>query len=268
MAGAAAALSPALDAPRPALAAAPALAGRTAKSRFLIVNADDFGMSDGVNRGVIETHVHGIVTSASLLVTGAAAETAARMAQEHPGLSVGLHVDLSAMRFKAIDNLSAVAAEVDRQFAAFQQLMGRLPTHIDSHHHVHLRVNVARLFLALGDRYGLPLRGLSPVVYIAGFYGQSPSGAAEVAHVSPSALIALLEDIGPGLFALGCHPGYFEPDVADVYRHERPIEMRTLTDARVRRAIERCGITLVSYHQYRSLIGITTAGVVDSTESR
>ena len=60
----------------------------------LIVNADDFGQSFGVNRGIIEAYEHGIVTSASLMVRYPAVSEAAAYAREHPGFSVGLHLDL------------------------------------------------------------------------------------------------------------------------------------------------------------------------------
>ena len=240
-----------------------------APTRFLIVNADDFGLSNGVNRGIIETHVRGIVTSASLLVNGAGAEAAARLAHEHPALSVGLHADLSGPRFDgAPDTLSAAGDELERQFETFRRLMGRLPTHIDSHHHVHLRHNVAHLFVELGERYGLPVRGLSPVTFIGAFYGQWPVGQSAVARVSPSALISLLDGIGPGVYALGCHPGYVEPKVDDIYGPEREVELRTLTDGRVRAAVARCRISLVNYHQYRRLLAATTGRRVGSRKVR
>src|SRR5215469_1414329 len=62
--------------------------------RHLIVNADDFGQSRGVNRGIITAHEHGIVTSASLMVRWPAAAEAAAYARSHPALSLGLHFDL------------------------------------------------------------------------------------------------------------------------------------------------------------------------------
>jgi chitin disaccharide deacetylase len=255
-------------------AADPAMAAAGAEepgppTRFLIVNADDLGLSNGVNRGIIEAHVRGIVTSASLLVNGAGAEAAARLAHEHPGLSVGFHADLSGPRFDgAPDTLSAAGDELERQFETFQRLMGRLPTHIDSHHHVHLRHNLAHLFVELGERNGLPVRGLSPVTFIGAFYGQWPVGRSAVARVSPSALIALLDGIGPGLYALGCHPGYAEANVEDIYGPEREIELRTLTDARVRAAVRRCRISLVNFHQYRRLVAATTTRRMGSRKAR
>ena len=65
----------------------------TSTRKYLIVNADDFGQSAGVTRGIIEAHERGIVTSTSLLVRWPAATEAARYARAHPGLAVGLHLD-------------------------------------------------------------------------------------------------------------------------------------------------------------------------------
>ncbi len=62
--------------------------------RCLIVNADDFGVTAGVNRGIAEAHERGIVTSASLMVRYPAAAEAAQYARRHLELSVGLHVEL------------------------------------------------------------------------------------------------------------------------------------------------------------------------------
>ena len=66
---------------------------RGGEDRYLIVNADDFGQSDGVNRGIVRAHEGGIVTSASLMVRWPAAEEAAACARTHLRLSVGLHLD-------------------------------------------------------------------------------------------------------------------------------------------------------------------------------
>src|SRR5204863_697475 len=67
--------------------------GRRMVARYLIVNADDFGLSPGVNRGIIEAHENGIVTSASLMVRWPAAQEAAAYALASPRLGLGLHLD-------------------------------------------------------------------------------------------------------------------------------------------------------------------------------
>src|SRR5438067_5304406 len=110
-----------------------------AAGRFLIVNADDFGQSPGVNRGVIETHEQGIVTSASLMVRWPAAAEAAAYARDHGKLSVGLHLDLGEWRYRngqweavytvvSTEDSAAVGAEIRRQFEAFQRLLEQPPT--------------------------------------------------------------------------------------------------------------------------------------------
>ena len=108
--------------------------------RRLIVNADDFGASDGVNRGIVRAFEHGVVTSTSLMVRMPAAEVAAELARERPELSVGLHVDFTGEGTPApadIDDIAACAVEMRAQLERFEDLVGRPPTHIDSHHHVH-----------------------------------------------------------------------------------------------------------------------------------
>src|SRR5947209_17793780 len=113
-------------------------------SKFLIVNADDFGQSAGVNRGVIQANEEGILTSASLMVRWRAAAEAARVARNRRTLSIGLHLDFGEWvcqdgswipRYQVVplDEVTAVRAEVLNQIALFRQLMRRDPTHIDSH---------------------------------------------------------------------------------------------------------------------------------------
>src|SRR5215212_5238159 len=117
--------------------------------KFLIVNADDFGLSPGINRGIIRAHVEGIVTSASLMVRWPAAREAVQLAAAHSALSVGLHVDLGEWEqqggewrsvYEVIsdtESARAVRNEVAAQLRTFRQLVGRDPTHIDSHQHAH-----------------------------------------------------------------------------------------------------------------------------------
>src|SRR5204862_4716610 len=104
-----------------------------------IVNADDFGYSHGINRGIIEAHERGIVTSATLMVNAPAAAEAVELAAAHPNLSIGLHVNFTneGERLIEFDDPAICRAELHRQFETFRELMGRLPTHLDSHQHVH-----------------------------------------------------------------------------------------------------------------------------------
>lgn len=129
-------------------------------SRHLIVNADDLGMSEAVDRGILEAHARGIVTSATAITTAPTSERGiARALRVAPRLGLGLHVDLSYGRpvlpprqvpslvredgtFVSVTRGLAVPqhwdrhevrAEVHAQFDRFVALAGRLPDHLDSH---------------------------------------------------------------------------------------------------------------------------------------
>jgi chitin disaccharide deacetylase len=225
-------------------------------SRQLIVNADDLGASTGVNRGIVECHRAGIVTSASLMVTGAAAEEAVALSRANPELAVGLHWDVVGEDEREFDlaDERAVRLEFEAQLDRFRTLMGRAPTHVDSHRHMHLKHEVRALFGELVAPLGVPLRGDGRVFFIGGFYAQWEWGVTELEHVSVGALQGILRDeVGHGWTEVSCHPGYMTPEYRTTYRDEREAEIRTLTDPRVRETIGELGLTLESYATYRGL---------------
>lgn len=222
-------------------------------TRHLIINADDFGASEGVNRGIIECHHSGPLTSTSLMVTGAAAGDAVRLSQESPELAIGLHWDVIGEDEREFDlsDEGAVRQEFDRQLEQFHALMGRGPTHIDSHRHLHLEDDVRELFRELVAPLGLPLRGDGRVNFIGGFYAQWEWGVTELQHVSVEALQRILHsEVGEGWTEVSCHPGYMSPNYRSMYSVEREAEIRTLTDPRIRETIGELGIVLESYATY------------------
>jgi predicted glycoside hydrolase/deacetylase ChbG (UPF0249 family) len=227
-------------------------------ARHLIVNADDFGQSPGVNRGIIEAHERGIVTSASLMVRWPAAVAAAAYARAHPRLGVGLHVDLGewvyrdgdwALRYQVVppEDGTAVAAEVARQLAAFHRLVGRDPTHLDAHQHAHRDEPLHSILRETADRLGVPLRSYSEQVrYCGDFYGQTSRGEPLPEAISVPALLRVLEGLGPGFTELACHPG-LGGDVDSMYRCEREQEIQALCDRRVWEVVVSQGIELCSF---------------------
>jgi chitin disaccharide deacetylase len=219
----------------------------------LIVNADDFGASSGVNRGIVECHRRGVLTSTSLMVTGAAAEEAVALSRENPDLAIGLHWDVVGEDEREFDlsDHEAVRKEFAAQLERFQALMGRLPTHVDSHRHTHLDDDVRELFLGLAAPLGVPVRGDGQVRFIGGFYAQWEWGVTELEHVSVEALQGILRnELGEGWTEVSCHPGYMTPEYRSMYATEREAEIRTLTDPRIRATLEELGIRLESYATY------------------
>lgn len=221
--------------------------------KYLIVDADDFGASTGVNEGIVEAHTRGIVTSASLMVTGRAVRDAVARSRDYPGLSIGLHWDVWGEDERAFDlgNRAALRDEFHRQVDHFYHLLGRLPTHIDSHRHAHRQAGLLSLFRDLVAPLGVPLRDDGRVRYVGHFYAQWEWLVPNLEYVSVPFLQRLLrEEVRPGWTELACHPGYRSPDFASVYLAEREVEVRTLTDPRVRETITELGIRLASYLDY------------------
>ena len=221
--------------------------------RLLIVNADDFGYSRGVNRGIVEAHEHGIVTSTSLMVNRAAAADAVEHAREHPELAVGLHVELRRLqrRWSALWSSKRLQRLIERDIAGqldrFRALMGGDPTHLDSHHHRHRDPLLRPIFESVARLLGVPLRHLDPGIRFCGeFYGHDGEGRPDPASITPAALVAVLEALPSGVTELGCHPGYAE-GLYQWYRDERVQEVQTLCDPTVRAAIDRLGVELVSF---------------------
>jgi chitin disaccharide deacetylase len=226
-------------------------------SRILIVNADDLGVTAGVNSGIVEACRHGIVTSASLMVRRPAAAEAVQLARELPALSLGLHVDLGEWTFDGedwvatelvvqLDDEAAVAAEVERQLTAFATQVGRTPTHLDSHQHVHRQEPVRTVLARIAARLGVPLRHAGAVRYCGDFYGQDENAEPLPRLIIEPTLIALLHDLPDGVTELCCHPGYAHGLISD-YAWEREVELQTLCSAEVRRAVVRERIDLRSF---------------------
>ena len=129
----------------------------------VIINTDDFGLSKGVNLGVIEAFEHGVVRATSMVVNMNGFNHARRLANQNPALGVGIHLMLTKGRpitqglttivhgsgmflnyeaLKAkVNNNKVDLKEVEKEFAAqIRKLIksGIYPTHIDSHDHIHL----------------------------------------------------------------------------------------------------------------------------------
>jgi predicted glycoside hydrolase/deacetylase ChbG (UPF0249 family) len=230
-------------------------------SRCLIVNADDFGLSEGVNQGVIRAVEHGLVTSASLMVRGVAAVGAARYACGHPGVSLGLHVDLAEWVWQAGEwqlryevapllDLRAVRAEVRRQVACFVDLTGSPPTHLDSHQHLHRREPVKSVLLELAREMGVPLRGFSAIRNEARFYGQNAEGDLYPECISPRWFMRLVGEMPEGWTEIACHPG-LDSKLDSVYAVERGVEVETLCDPGLRDWLLQQSVHLTTFREFR-----------------
>ncbi len=151
--------------------------------RQLIVNADDFGLTEAVNRGILHTHREGIVTSTTLMANGEAFDAAVTMSRQAPRLGIGVHLNLTsgepvspassipslvdrsgrlhfnpgrllrALVARQV-NLADVESELRRQITKIISA-GIVPTHLDGHKHVHVLPGVSDIVIRLAQEFSI-----------------------------------------------------------------------------------------------------------------
>jgi predicted glycoside hydrolase/deacetylase ChbG (UPF0249 family) len=221
--------------------------------KYLIINADDFGYAQGVNAGIIAAHEHGVVLSTSLMVNMPLASEAAALAASHPGLGVGLHFAVTDTQGPKVDllDVATIEKELHRQYQRCCDLLGHAPTHLDSHHHVHMRKELFPLFVTWAEAHHLRLRNHGVVGYNGGFYGQwydenwQPHPAPEL--ISIENLEKIFRELPTGATELACHPAYLSPDLDSSYAPEREMELATLLNPRVLVLARELGVSLVNF---------------------
>jgi predicted glycoside hydrolase/deacetylase ChbG (UPF0249 family) len=249
-------------------------------ARTLIVNADDFGLTPGVSRGILDAHERGIVTSTTVLVN----RTIAPATLERLGasrLGVGLHLNLTLGapvtdarrvpslvdgegRFLRDAREAAARARADEarielgyQIDAFRAMLGRFPTHLDTHHHVGRHEPILTLVLEFARALKVPVRSQDDAVRAAArrlrlrtpdhFMGESGPEP----YWSAERVLEHLRALPPGVSEFMTHPGYYGEDLAySRYGKQREVEVAGLTDPRAREAVEREGIRLAHFGSF------------------
>jgi predicted glycoside hydrolase/deacetylase ChbG (UPF0249 family) len=276
--------------------------------RQLIVNADDLGLSIGVTQGILEAHLNGIVTSTSLMVNmPAAGESVNMVLEQAPELGIGLHINFTegapcspveqvpgllteSGEFRPekeqIANLYSVdfkqlQTELSAQLRRFEALVGRLPDHLDSHHHItYLHSRAVTMMAELANNLGVPIRkaipdratALATVVELglaadenqaAGQVDELLSAVSATNVMMPDRFIAeffgqratmgdllnLLIDTQEGVTELMCHPAAPGESLKALagYADRRADELEILTHPTVREFIQNQFIQLVSF---------------------
>lgn len=249
--------------------------------KLLIVNADDFGLCKAQNYGIIDAFNHGVVTSTTAMMNTAAVEHAAELSAATPGLAVGMHFVLTLGRpLSPMPNLvrndelgkwiwevaaagtlplDEIEQELACQFARFIELFGRLPTHIDSHHHVHMIPQIFPLVEAFAKEKNLPLRidrdavrtdnialrgARSTQGFDSSFYGDAITESLFL-----NALDNAIERQEHSLEIM-CHPSFIDHTIlASKYCYPRLTELDVLTSASLKQAISARGFKLGSFRE-------------------
>lgn len=230
----------------------------------LIVNADDFGLSKGVNYGILESFKNGVLTSTTMMMNAPAMEHAVELMKRYD-LAVGIH--LVASMFKPLTNVttfvksdgtfdkakffdkSAVIdeAELEKEWRAqldlFIEKTGKKPTHIDSHHHAHMEEKAKNVTKKLADEYGLQVRNLvtpygEEVLFNPCFYGDTIRVAEIESAINSGELVEMM-----------CHPAFLDNGLinATSYSTHRKEELDVLCSEEAVQLIKDKKVELISY---------------------
>ncbi len=247
--------------------------------RLLIVNADDFGLCKAQNYGIAEACTYGVVTSTTAMMNAPAVEHAAALSRTLPQLAVGMHfvltlgTPLSPMpgltRNGALGKwlwemaeqgelpLAAIEQELACQYQRFVDCFGRQPTHIDSHHHVHMLPQIFPVVSAFAAEKGVGLRIDREVAkqhnlttdalrssegYSSGFYGNDISEALFLSVLDASTAR------GEQSLEMMSHPAFVDNTLlASSYCWPRLKELEVLTSPSLKYAIAERGYRLGSW---------------------
>lgn len=251
--------------------------GAADRARTLIVNADDFGLTRGVSRGILEAHARGIVTSTTVIVNRPLDPDLVEELQAS-GLGVGVHLNLTLGgpladparvpslvdgdgRFLRDPKEAASRADVDQarielgnQIDAFRRLLGRFPTHLDTHHHVGRHEPILGLVLDFARALKVPVRSQDEVVRTAAqqrklrtpdhFVGD----AAQEPYWTRERVLEQLRGLPAGVTEFMTHPGHYDGDLAySRYGQQRDVELAGLTDPAAWALIKATGIRLAHF---------------------
>jgi len=236
-------------------------AGRTlARVKLLVVNADDLGYDPEIDRGILEAHANGIVTSATAMVETPFAAATLRAAPRTLGIGLHAVLDPGADR-------GAAEVALRRQLGLFRALRGAEPTHLDSHKHAHAAPAVLDAFAAVALEAGLPVRSIDAgmraslrargVLATDHFLGD----AARRPAWTDAALLAALASLAEGVTELMAHPGHAPSHVRTSFGAEREVELRALCNPEARRVLAASGARLCTYADVRPEVAPTPAGI-------
>ena len=246
------------------------------------MNADDFGYTAGVTDGILRAHQDGIVTSTTLMTNAPDSERAARAARTAPRLDVGVHLVLTYGRpltaperipslvgtdgrFPRVSDLlrtgrpktEEALVEYRAQYARARELLGRPPSHVDTHHWVHDLPALEDAVLALARETHAAARthdGRQRARFRDAEVRTPDHFVREYQHsgaIHLEALLDLLERVSRmgGVAELMCHPAIADEALVagSSYARERGVELEVLTDPAVREATARLGIELTTF---------------------
>ncbi|MBC6167021.1 carbohydrate deacetylase [Listeria booriae] len=241
----------------------------------LIINADDFGLTRGINYGIIDAHHLGVLTSTTLMVTMPAFEHAVDLAKQTPTLAIGLHLNLTLG--KPLTNGSSLVdsngemikpkyitpeypyeeVEIYEEFRAqynrFFAYMKKKPSHLDSHlFATDIYPAAWRAAIQLAEELDIPLRNhdTGDFEHVA-FMWEKPLNIPYGQYRNLDYIFDYASDIlAYDYVEIMTHPGYLDSFILEnsTYSKPRAYELASLVEPKMRQFLNKHNVALISYH--------------------
>ena len=257
----------------------------------VIVNSDDFGITQGVTIGILYAHIEGILTSTTCMMNMPDAAFALNLAKDYPDLGVGIHLVFTTgkpliegaksftdahgnfrklrtyrpqddrkffTRTSSEANPEELYAEWKAQIEKFIELAGKKPTHMDAHHHAHLFLNHQEVTIDLAREYDIPIRQDDPIIdhyeYVrchGDFYGED---------LTNHDLINIMKNNDDETLEIICHPGYIDQRLMEIssYHLPRATELAIIQSEEVQQFVQDNQIELINYSDLKKRTHIPT----------
>lgn len=244
--------------------------------KYVIINADDFGLTEEINRGIAECFEAGVVTNASLIINEKGSEDAVQYV-EKLNLPVGLHINLFCRdlpegglfgtkgKLRRVlreredlhtistplnkKDLEAVYREFQCQLQVFTNTVGGPPNHLDYHLGLHFTPEIFDIFVRFAEEHSLPFRWGNQSS-IKPFYEKHPHrwiDSFNGPHATLQNFLHILDHLGEGINEISVHPGYRSKDIPDSYNSERENELKILLSDAVRKRLKKADFSLTDY---------------------
>ena len=248
----------------------------------MIVNADDFNLTNGVSKGILEAHDSGIVTSTSALINLPIPKSILAEVLKRKSLGVGLHLNITLgspltakatihsllnpdgffkkrhdLNFKKI-SAAELHLEYQAQIERFKEIFRRLPTHLDTHHHLHEGQKVFDVLARLAIHYHIPLRRSSRCgsrirkifsskrIRLADYLWEDLDSRKAWTQKSLAETILSMKS---GFHELMCHPGRCDGVLMkkSSFNRLRERELKALCSQKIKRTVKSKEICLINF---------------------
>ncbi len=236
----------------------------------IIINVDDFGMTEGINQAVFDLHQAGIVKSTTALVNSPYFQQGINTSKQFPQLAIGIHltIDLFTAEIfhpslcennnnfhrakthsltRSLDS-AVIYNEWKAQIEKFISITGQKPSHIDSHHHAHILNHDAKIAVKkLGSEYNLPIRELKTDSYNARCSGEFYDQGVTLDNLQK--IITDLQAEDCTYREIMCHPAYVDQDLIDCssYCQMRAVELEVLSSNEFKQFLANSQITTSNF---------------------